>query len=76
MDGELLTPDDHDALLEGRPIRILVDDIPCILVREEVFEALPGPDDVRAVYPLILKAWDSDDEDPEQYFEYLEHLKR
>ena len=77
MESIFISPDDRNALESGNPIRVLVDEIPCVVVREDVFDAASqSEDDVRSTYPLILRAWDSEDENPDQYLEYLEHLKK
>lgn len=77
MEPAILTPEDRATLSGGQPLRIVIDDIPCVVLREDLFDAAEASDeDVRAAYPSVLRAWDADDENPEQYLEYLEQLKR
>lgn len=69
-----LTHNQADAVRKGESVVLDVDGIPCVLVRQDVFEnvrraAEPSP---RASYPAVLKALDQDDESAGQYLEYLD----
>jgi hypothetical protein len=73
----ILTADQLKALDQGEPIPVRIEDKDCVVVHKEVFDRLKGllydnsewvP---REAYPAILRAIDSDDEDTDQYLDYL-----
>lgn len=75
-----LTNDQKQALEKGNAVPVTVDETRYVIVREDVFEKLKslpvayddGDFPISEIYPAILAAWDKDDENPEQYLEYLE----
>ncbi|MBW3597579.1 MAG: hypothetical protein KY475_09925 [Planctomycetes bacterium] len=67
----------HD-LEKGLPVPVTIDGLPCVVVRQEkynrVMELIEYDDskmDPRELYPMILSILDDDDENPDQYLEYL-----
>ena len=66
-----LTSEQQQAIAEGVPVPVIVNQTECILVRKDVFERIHDEFDPRLTYAAVLKAWDADDEDPAQYREYL-----
>jgi hypothetical protein len=52
-------------------VPIVINQTECVLVRKDIFERLQGDFDPRSTYAAVLKAWDADDDDPQQYQEYL-----
>jgi hypothetical protein len=65
-----LTSDQQLAIQNGVAVPVTINDTECVLVRKDVFERADDFDP-RPLYPSILKAWDADDENPDQYREYL-----
>lgn len=67
-----LTQEQRNAIDRGQPVPIVVDGTPCVLVREDVFEqSLHEDSGPRSAYAAVLKALDRDDENTDQYLEYL-----
>jgi hypothetical protein len=64
------------ALDHGEPVPVKIDDKECIVVQKHVFERLKNQvfDDMspREAYPAVLKVIDKDDENPDQYLDYLQ----
>jgi hypothetical protein len=55
-----------------------VDGRDCVVLRREIYDRVKrvldydsGDYSPRETYAAVLKAWDQDDENPEQYLEYL-----
>jgi hypothetical protein len=78
-----ITPEQKHALDSGEAINVTVDGLPCVVLPQEKYDRvqqlIEGDDrdfDPREMYPLILKALDADDENPEQYLEYLDDQPR
>jgi hypothetical protein len=73
----ILSADQLKALGQGEPIPVRIDDKDCVVVQKDVFDRLKGLlyDDTewipRKAYPSILLAIDADDEDTDQYLDYL-----
>ncbi len=58
-----------DAVESGKVLSIPLDETECVIIRKEVFEKVRNALEIEETYPAILEALD--DENPEQYLEYL-----
>lgn len=75
-----LNNEQKQALEQGEAVPVTVDETRCVVVREDVYErirSLPvdyddGDYDVSETYPAIIEVLNQEDENPEQYLEYLE----
>lgn len=60
------------ALLAGEPIEVELAGKTCVILSKEVYQQIRDDDfSPRETYARVLKAIDKDDENPEQYLEYL-----
>lgn len=73
-----LTIDQTQSLDAGRAVGIDVDGRDCIVILRTVYDRVRcvleeqhDEESPRATYAAVLKAWDQDDENPQQYLEYL-----
>jgi hypothetical protein len=68
-----LTQEQEEAIQAGEPVEVELARKPCIILPKETYQEMretePSP---RETYSNVLKAIDQDDENPEQYLEYLE----
>ena len=67
-----LTKAQQKAIQAGEPVEVEFAGKACVILPKETYcEMLEGESAVRETYGTILKAIDQDDENPEQYLEYL-----
>ena len=62
-----------EAAKRGEPVHLQADDVDVVMLRADLFSQLQAGQaggDPRAAYPAILRAWDQDDDTPEDYEEY------
>lgn len=65
-----------EAAKRGETIRLTADDVEIVMVRADIFDQRGSTsDNPRATYAAILKAIDEQDEDTEQYLEYLDEAR-
>ena len=73
----ILSADQLKALGQGEPIPVRIEDKECVVVQKDVFDRLQGlmydASDLlpREAYAVVLQAIDADDEDTDQYLDYL-----
>jgi hypothetical protein len=66
-----LDPQQQIAVKQGVAVPVIVAQTECVVVRKDVYEQSLADGDPRNTYAAVLKAWDADDNDPQQYEEYL-----
>lgn len=69
-----LTAEQRQAIQRGEAVPVTIDGNRCVIVREEaLLETTQREDEEspRSRYAAVLKAIDSDDENTDQYLEYL-----
>ncbi len=58
--------DQQQAIEHGDAVPVVVNQTECIVIRKDVYEKSRGDFDPRLTYAAVLKAWDADDDNPEQ----------
>lgn len=67
-----LTKEQEKAIQSGQPIELELAGTTCVILPKETYCELLDMDlSVRETYATVLKAIDADDENPDQYLEYL-----
>lgn len=68
-----LTAEQRQAIQRGEAVSVTIDGNRCVIVREETLQDVQeaGEESPRSRYAAVLKAIDSDDENTDQYLEYL-----
>lgn len=67
-----LTNEQLEAAEKGETVRVRANHVELVLLRADVYETLTAASESpRATYPAVFKVVDQDD-DPDQYLEYLD----
>jgi hypothetical protein len=78
-----LTPEQKHALENGVAVSVVVDGLPCVVLPQKCYDRIlelieydDGDFNPQEMYPMILSILDEEDENPDQYLEYLNDAPR
>ena len=71
-----LTAEHIEAAKRGETVRLAADDVEIVVLRADIYEQhAASRDNPIATYAAVLSVLDQEDEDPAQYWEYLDEAR-